>query len=107
MHRRLEEAFKDADDVVLFHLQTVFEGARSNTPERGAALTKKQGVSVPVGQDARVDGDRVSLAMRQFGTGGTPWTVVIDREGIVRVSEFTPGDTDALIKKIQGLRAKK
>ena len=35
MHKKLEERFENADDVVLFHLQTVFEGHSANTADRG------------------------------------------------------------------------
>ena len=90
--------------MVLFHLQTVFEGASVNTPERGVKEAKRHSIAVPVGHDGRIDGDRTSLFMRIFGTGGTPWTTVIDKKGIVRVNGFTPGDVDGLVKTIERLR---
>ncbi len=90
--------------MVLFHLQTVFEGAAVNTPARGAREVKRHGISVPVGHDARVDGDSISLFMRKFGTGGTPWTTVIDKKGIVRINAFTPSDVDGLVSAIKKLR---
>ena len=105
MHKQLEDRFKAADDVVLFHLQTVFEGHQTNTPERGPREAKKFAVQVPVGYDARLDGSRVSRFMQTFGTGGTPWTVVIDKKGIVRFSDFTPREPRSLVRLIDRLRA--
>ena len=103
MHAGLEERFTKEEDVVFFHLQTVFEGAPTNTPERGPKEAKKHGVKVPVAYDARVDGERTSLFMRRFGTGGTPWTTIIDRSGKVRVNEFTRRTTAELGATIQVL----
>ncbi|HEX5135907.1 MAG TPA: PDZ domain-containing protein, partial [Planctomycetota bacterium] len=41
--KQVEDELKDAGDVVLVHLQTVFEGARENTPERGPKEARKYG----------------------------------------------------------------
>lgn len=89
--------------MVLFHVQTVFEGKRQNTPERGPKETAKFEIAVPVGTDARVDGSRVSMMMHRFGTGGTPWTIVIDKKGVVQFNNFT-GSVKTLTELIDGLR---
>lgn len=104
MHKKLEERYKGEKDVVLFHLQTVFEGEQTNTPERGPQVASSHGITVPVGFDAHVDGEKSSTYMRQYGTGGTPWTTIIDKKGIVRVNSFTPEDVDKLAALIDGLR---
>ena len=39
--------------------------------------------------DGHVDGSRLSIVMSRYGTGGTPWTIVIDKKGIVRVNAVT------------------
>ena len=104
MHKKLEDRFTDADDVVLFHLQTVFEGHSTNTAERGPKEARKHNIAVPVGYDAHVDGIPLSTFMLRYGTGGTPWSVVVDKSGIVRFSNFTPADTDVLADLIQRLR---
>ncbi|MCZ6691519.1 MAG: hypothetical protein O7H41_18165 [Planctomycetota bacterium] len=104
MTKKLEDRFAKAKDVVVFHLQTVFEGHGTNTPERGPREVKKYDIKVPVGYDGHIDGDETSVFMRQFGTGGTPWTIIIDKKGIVRVNEVTPNDVDRLAKVINDLR---
>jgi thiol-disulfide isomerase/thioredoxin len=103
--KQVEDELKGADDVVLLHVQTVFEGASENTPERGPKEAAKYGIKAPVGYDARVDGARESLLMERYGTGGTPWTIVIDRKGVVRFNGFTP-DSKTLVALVQELRKK-
>ena len=103
MHKQLEDQFKDADDVVFLHLQTVWEGTHTNTPVRGPKEVEKYEIAAPTGFDAHVDGGRTSVFMHRYGTGGTPWTIIIDKRGQVRVNEVTP-DAESLTKKIEKYR---
>ncbi|MCZ6787447.1 MAG: hypothetical protein O7E54_09835 [Planctomycetota bacterium] len=89
---------------MFIHIQTVWEGTHTNTPERGPKEVKKYRIRAPNGFDAHVDGASTSITMRRFGTGGTPWTIIIDKRGMVRLNEVTPGDVDALAKKIEKFR---
>lgn len=102
--KQVEDRFAAADDVVLCHLQTVFEGAKENTPERGPKEVAKYGIRAPVGFDARVDGAGQSLLMERFGTAGTSWTIVIDRKGVVRFNGFTPADSRTIVALVEDLR---
>lgn len=104
VHRKLEAHFQGAEDVVLFHLQTVFEEEERNTPRKGHDMAESFGVMVPVGQDAHVDGAAKSTLMTRFGTGGTPWTIVLDKQGKVAWSGETPEVPDDLAKEIEKLR---
>ena len=58
---------------------------------------------MPVGYDGHVDGGRTSVFMHRFGTGGTPWTIVIDKKGKVQFNGGTP-DVDTLKELIDKLR---
>ena len=104
MHKKLEDRFAEAEDVVFLHLQTVWEGTHTNTPQRGPKEVAKYEIEAANGFDAHVDGGRTSLFMLRYGTGGTPWTIVIDKKGVVRVNEVTPADADALARKIEKYR---
>ena len=44
--------------------------------------------------------------MQTYGTGGTPWTIVIDKKGVVRMNEVTPPDVGKVEKLIKKLRKK-
>ena len=100
----MEDQFKKAKDVVFFHLQTVWEAPRTNSPERGPREVQKYRIKAPVGYDAHVDGERTSVLMQRYGTGGTPWTIIIDKKGVVRMNEVTPASTGRLAKLISKLR---
>ena len=106
MHKELEKRFAKAKDVVLFHLHTVWEAENVNTPKRGHSEIKANGIKAPFAYDGHVDGARTSVFMHTYGTGGTPWSVVIDQKGKVRFSAVTPA-ADQLVKLIQDLRRKK
>lgn len=85
--KELEAAFDGDEKVSFLYIQTVFEGAKSNTFERGKADIKKYGLKGPFGQD------NSRKTMRQFKTGGTPWLVVIGPDGEIKFNDFNyPGD---------------
>jgi hypothetical protein len=104
VHKRLEETYAKADDVVGFHLQTVWEGQQANTPDTHESIAKHFKISSPIGYDSHVDGARTSLVMQQYATGGTPWTIVIDKRGVVRFNAATPADAGQLTTLIDKLR---
>ena len=85
-------------------VQTAFEGHQANTFKRGKQVLEKFKLDLPFGQDG-APGVRPSI-MRDFKTGGTPWTIVIDPEGVIRFSTFHLPAADA-IRLIDKLKAKK
>ena len=83
-------------------VQTTFEGFDVND----AAAAKRSGdryqLQIPVGHDG--EAGRRSRLMSRYRTGGTPWTVIIDREGVVRFDGFHI-DAEAAVELIERLRA--
>ena len=59
-------------------------------------------MGLPVGHDAGAYGHG-SVLMRRYRTGGTPWTIIIDRDGVVRSNGFrmTPDRAIALIDRLR------
>ena len=104
MHKKIETNFAKAKDVVCFHLQTVWEGQHVNKPEANARVAKQFKIKAPIGYDAHVDGTRLSIFMRQYSTGGTPWTIVIDKKGKVVFNAVTPKLADQLVQLVARLR---
>jgi len=92
--------YKGNDDVVFIAVQTTFEGYGMNTPERAKETADRYGLSIPVGHSGAPD--QPSAVMRRYRTGGTPWTVIIDREGTVRFNDFhiQPATAVVLIDQI-------
>ena len=81
----------------------MWEGTHTNTPENGPKVAGRYG-KVPTAFDAHVDGARLSIVMTQFGTGGTPWSIVIDKKRVVRFNQVTPKTPDGLERLIRKLR---
>lgn len=82
----LTKRYQGDDAVVFVAVQTVFEGFSSNTPERAKECAEKFSLTIPVGHSGTKG--EYSKLMRAYRTGGTPWTIIIDREGIVRYNDF-------------------
>jgi hypothetical protein len=79
-------------DVAFVYLQTTFEGFSSNDFERARSEQRKWRIRQPVGHDVAADpADPRSRpnTMRDYRTGGTPWTVIIDKQGVIRFNDFT------------------
>ena len=92
--------FKGDKGVAFVAVQTVFEGASVNTPARAWSTARKYDLKIPVGHSG--DEKNSPPLMRNYRTGGTPWTIIIDRKGKVRYNDFHIQPT-AAIKLIEGL----
>ena len=96
--QKVMSRFKDNDDVAFVAIQTVFEGFASNTFEHAQQVARKYKLTIPVGQSGE-QGKR-SHMMARYRSGGTPWVVIIDRDGVVRYNDFHVGvdQADKLIR---------
>lgn len=89
-------------------VQTVFEGAEANTFERLRETQLRYSLKLPFGHDwpAASDGAvAIPTVMQDYGTGGTPWFIVINPAGEVVFSDFQI-DADRLIADVAGLHNK-
>jgi len=84
---KVQEHFAEDEDVVFVAIQTVFEGFDQNTVQAAEQVVKKFGLTIPVGHDPGQDGKRSDI-MKNYRTGGTPWVVIIDKQGVVRYNDF-------------------
>ena len=82
----LKKMKKEFPEVNFIAVQTVFEGFSTNTKERAVADVISFGLDIPVGHDGTTG--TPSPLMRAYRSGGTPWTVLIDKQGIVRFNGF-------------------
>jgi len=73
--------------VAFVAVQTVFEGFETNTARAAKESADEHGLTIPVGHDDGPDSKR-SYLMGRYRSGGTPWVVIIDRDGIVRFNAF-------------------
>ena len=79
----MEKAFPYVNFIAV---QTVFEGFSTNTKERAKQDVASFGLDIPVGHDGTHG--KPSPLMRRYRSGGTPWTIIIDKKGIVRFNGF-------------------
>ncbi len=98
---RTMETFEDERHLSFLAVQTVFEGFETNTLEAARRVADKYGLSIPVGHDPGPEREGSTL-MKRYRSGGTPWTVLIDRSGKVRFNGFQPDDR-ALQETIRSL----
>jgi len=86
--KAIKEHFAQNPNVVFLTVQTVFEGFLINTSGKAKKTMLKHDLpNVPVGHDV---GPMMSHSrvMQKFRSGGTPWTVIIDKKGIVQFNAF-------------------
>ena len=98
--RKVMSRFKGNDDVAFVAIQTVFEGFASNTFDHAKQIARKYKLTMPVGQSG--EHGNQSEVMARYRSGGTPWVVIIDRDGVVRHNEFHIGveEADELIRTL-------
>ena len=84
--KAVQEHFKNQKDVVFVAMQTVFEGYTVNNSLAGRASLLRHGLDVPLAQSG--GDEQKSSLMGAYRSGGTPWTVLIDKEGVVRFNGF-------------------
>jgi len=77
-------------------IQTVFEGAQTNTPQRLREMQLRYGLRIPFGHDPASEHGRPTV-MADYGTRGTPWFIVVDPMGEVVHSDFEL-DADRLLQ---------
>ncbi|MDP6543186.1 MAG: sialate O-acetylesterase [Phycisphaerae bacterium] len=96
--------YKDDDSVQFVVFQTVFEDRASkpvNTFENLKKIATKYSLTMPFAQSGSRE-DKSKL-MRAYKTRGTPWTMIIDKKGVIRYGGFhiTPADASKLIDKLK------
>jgi len=99
--QKLIEKFQKADDVAFVAVQTAFEGFSTNTAANAKATGERYSLSIPIGHSG-AEGKRSTL-MQAYKTGGTPWTIIIDKDGVVRYNDFhiTPEQGEKLISELR------
>ena len=92
--QKLTRYYKDNDLVSFVAVQTTFEGFFTNTFDGAQKIMRRYNLTIPVGQSGS-SGQRSQL-MVSYRTGGTPWSIVIDKNGIVQFNDFHIYEADAI-----------
>ncbi len=96
----VESHYAKDERVAFVVVQTVFEGFETNTLENGRKTLQKFELTLPYGMSGGAE--TRSLLMKDYNTGGTPWTIVIDPQGVVRFDGFSI-EAKKAIELIDGL----
>jgi thiol-disulfide isomerase/thioredoxin len=84
--QKLAAHYQNDPDVAFVAIQTTFEGYSFNTFGKTHDIASRYHLSMPIGQSG--DAGEASSLMRHYRTGGTPWTILIDKQGVVRFNDF-------------------
>lgn len=86
--------------VAIAGIQTVFEGYSTNTVDAVRELQLRYELPVVMGHDpGNKDTHDVPTTMRNYRTGGTPWLILINPDGVVVYNGFHV-DPDKLIEYV-------
>ena len=101
--KKVSDELKDNDKVAFVAIQTTFEGHSVNTADKLKTIAERYKLKIPFGQSAGKSG--TPEIMQKYRTGGTPWVVIIDRQGRV-VHNGHHVDADRTITAIKQLAGK-
>lgn len=76
------------DQVAVIGLHSVFEHHAAMTPTSLAAFLHEYRIGFPVAVDAIVAGTPIPATMQAYAMQGTPTTILIDRDGRLRLQHF-------------------
>jgi methionine-R-sulfoxide reductase len=101
----LIERFRGKDIVGFAAVQTVFEDFEANSYENMLADQRRYALPIVFGHDAGDGGPGASsVLMQRFHSGGTPWFILIDPNGVVVFNSFHV-DADWLTRMLEKVAA--
>ena len=98
--KKISDEFKGNEDIAFFAIQTVFEGFETNSAKKIEKTRERYDLNFPFAHD---DGDgKGSVLMRDYQTRGTPWHIIIDKQGLVVFCDFhvDPNKTISALKEL-------
>ena len=99
--KTLEAKFRNHKDVQFVAIQTTFEGHHTNTPDKLQVMSQRYGLKIPFGQSKGTSG--TPQIMRSYRSGGTPWVIIIDKQGRVVFNDYHI-DVNTAVSAIERLR---
>ena len=86
---QLASRYPDHPMLSIVAVQTVFEGFFTNTQDDVRKLQLKYDLPITMGHDpGNPAGDHRPGTMKNYRTGGTPWTVVVAPDGSVVFNDY-------------------
>lgn len=85
--QELSEHYAGDAGVQFIGIQTAFEDEEENDLASISTVIKDYNLKIPIGNSPRDEYSR-PLFMDTYRTGGTPWVIIIDKDGIIQYSDF-------------------
>ncbi len=98
--KKLVDKYKGDDRIQFIAIQTAFEGYTTNTDDKLAPTSKLYELDIPFGHSPKLE--KIPSISSTYNTGGTPWWIVINQDGIVEYNGFDM-DFEAAVGNIQEL----
>lgn len=99
--KAFSDRFHDNPRVAIAGIQTVFEGHSVNTQEAVRDLQLRYELPITMGHDpGNAETHARPNTMRDYKTGGTPWIILINPEGVVTHNAFH-APTEQLIAYVE------
>ena len=101
--QKLTQSFKNENQVVFLAVQTVFEGHEYNSRDKLRKNQLEWDLKIPMAHAAgNPQIHEIPEIMKQYRSGGTPWTVIIDTKGTVVYNHFhiEPSQATAIINQL-------
>ena len=92
--------------MVFINIQIPWSGFERNSFEAGLKDMSDAGLKGLYAYDPRAEGQEHPKVAVDYSINGTPWSVVIDREGVVRYTKPTQAEAP-IAKVIQAALSKK
>ena len=87
--QKLTQAYSNVSQVKFFAVQTVFEGYAYNSQDKLRKNQLEWNLNIPMAHAAgNPQTHEIPEIMRQYRSGGTPWTVLVDPKGKVVYNDF-------------------
>ncbi|MCP4298081.1 MAG: hypothetical protein GY786_21040 [Proteobacteria bacterium] len=84
--QEIEKHFSSNSGVGVIGIQTTFEGFYTNNFSALKDIAQEYRLTIPLGHNGW--SGTPSPVMKRYETRGTPWVVIIDRQGTIRASHF-------------------
>lgn len=79
--KKLVEHYRGESRIQFIAVQTVFEGLTENTASKLEPTAEKFELDIPFGHSVKLRG--IPNVNTMYRTGGTPWWVVVNKDGII------------------------
>lgn len=93
--------YQNDSSVAVVSIQTAFEGFGINSFEALQKIAKQYSLTIPIGHSGWQG--KPSPLLYTYGARGTPWVVIIDRAGNIRLNAFyqEPNKSIAFIERLK------